>query len=339
MPAMRRSVYWLLASLLLANLTLVDASATEIPNLRLALLKFGTANWEADVIKYHGLDRKYGFNLDIIPMASKQASVVALQGRAADMILGDWIWVSRQRNAGHPLTFVPYSRCVGGLVVPRDSDIRSLADLQGRKLGIAGGPVDRNWLMIQALAKEQYGIDLNQTVEKVFGAPPLLYKKTLSGELDAVINFWHYLAKLEAKGMRKLISMDDVVRQLGFEDDTPMLGYIFRQPWADEHPQMVAAMMAASAEAKHLLKTNDQEWRRLRPLLKARDEAEFRALLLGFRAGIPDKPGVTDTSEAAALYALLARTQPKGLSWRNSHTLADGTFYSASNALTYKEEK
>lgn len=305
--------------------------APELGDLRLALLKFGTANWEADVIKHHQLDRKYGFNLEVIPLASKQASVVALQAGAADMILGDWIWVSRQRSAGQPLSFFPYSRCVGGLFVAAESHIRNLPDLRGKKLGIAGGPIDRSWLLLQVLAKKQYGIDLDRSVQKVFGAPPLLYKMMLDGELDGVINYWHYLAKLEAQGLRQLISMEDAIQQLGFDADTPMLGYVFRESWSGANPKLVAAMMAASTEAKQILKHNDQEWQRLRPLLKTTNEAEFRALQRGFRAGIPATSWIEDTRSPAAIFTTLSQTLNTG---KQNHpllgqtpVLATGTFY------------
>lgn len=295
---------------------------TQNSTLRLAVLKFGTASWEANVIKHHKLDKKYGFTLDIVPLASKQASVIALQGSGADMILADWVWVSRQRNAGHLLTFFPYSRCVGGIVVPADSPIKNLADLAGHTLGIAGGPIDRNWLMIRALTKQQFDIDLDQSIEKVFGAPPLLYKKTLNGELDGVINFWHYLAKLEATGMRRLITMEEVVEQLGASNDTPMLGYVFHQHWAEKNPELVSGMMAASANAKQILKTSDAEWQRLRPLIKPETDAEFFSLRDHFRHGIPTAQQVTNTKSAELLYRILAQSIP-----RSAPTLAEGTFY------------
>ena len=87
--------------------------------------------------------------------ASNDAADVALMGEAVDGIVEDWLWVSRQRAEGVPLTFIPYSSSVGALMVPADGSIDSLADLEGKRLGIAGGPLDKSWLLIQALAKEQ----------------------------------------------------------------------------------------------------------------------------------------------------------------------------------------
>jgi NitT/TauT family transport system substrate-binding protein len=184
-------------------------SASEPVPIRIAVLKFGTVNWELDVIRHHGLDRAEGVRLDVVELATKSATTIALQGDGADVVVTDWIWVSRQRNEGQDFTFIPYSAAVGALVVPANSPIRNLADLNGKRLGIAGGPLDKSWLLIRALAERRYGIDLNTTVDKVFGAAPLLSHQIESGEIDAVISFWHYAARLEAKGMRRLIGIDE----------------------------------------------------------------------------------------------------------------------------------
>ncbi len=81
-------------------------------------------------------------------------------GGAVDAIVEDWLFVSRQRSDGVPLTFIPYSSNVGAVMVKADSPIATLADLKGKKLGIAGGPLDKGWLMLQAYAKEKDGLDL-----------------------------------------------------------------------------------------------------------------------------------------------------------------------------------
>ena len=59
--------------------------------------------------------------------------------RAADVIVSDWLWVSRERGLGAKLTFYPYSSALGAVMVPNSSTIRTLADLKGRKLAVAGG--------------------------------------------------------------------------------------------------------------------------------------------------------------------------------------------------------
>ena len=43
---------------------LLALPAAAEPLLRVGVLKFGTVNWELDVLRHHGLDRKHGFELD-----------------------------------------------------------------------------------------------------------------------------------------------------------------------------------------------------------------------------------------------------------------------------------
>ena len=83
------------------------------------MLKFGTVSWELDVIKQHGLDKAAGIDLDIVELANNQATAVALQAGEVDVIVTDWLWVSRQRADGAPFTFAPYSTSVGSLMVSR----------------------------------------------------------------------------------------------------------------------------------------------------------------------------------------------------------------------------
>ena len=74
-------------------------------------------------------------------------------------MVSDWLWVSRERELGAKLAFYPYSSALGAVMVPASSPIRTLADLKGSKLAVAGGPIDKSWLLLQAAVKQD-GIDL-----------------------------------------------------------------------------------------------------------------------------------------------------------------------------------
>jgi NitT/TauT family transport system substrate-binding protein len=316
------------AAILVAVSGLLPAlgSASEPVRIRIAVLKFGTVNWELDVIRHHGLDRTEGVRLEVIQLASKQATTIALQGGGADAIVTDWIWVSRQRNQGRDFTFVPYSAAVGALVVPANSPIRTLVDLEGKRLGIAGGPLDKSWLLIRALAERRHGIDLDTAVDKVFAAAPLLSHQIEAGKIDAVISFWHYAARLEVKGMRRLIGIDEAARALGIAANVPMVGYVFREAWAAKHEDAVVGFIRASRKAKEILRTSDAEWERLRPLTKAENDATLTALRDGYRAGIPAAWGDAERADASRLFVVLGELGGEQLVGPGKQ-LADGTFW------------
>ena len=261
--------------------------ANVLPEVKLAALKFGTVKWELQTIKRLELDKKQGFDLKIVDVAGKQASTLSIQNDAVDVIVTDWIWVANQRSAGKAYQFTPYSKAVGGLMVGPQSAIESLKDLEGKRIGIAGGPVDKSWIVIQAIAKKRHGIDLASTNELVFGAPPLLFKQAIAGEIDAVINFWHFLAKLEAKGFRRVADVQDAASELGLSGNTPLLGYVFKESWVAKNPQLADGLRQASLEAKALLKTDDAAWEPLKGLIKAKSDNEFEALRTAWRQGAP----------------------------------------------------
>lgn len=286
--------------------TTATMALADLPVLRAAVLKFGTVNWELNSIAHHGLDKANGFELSVQGMAGNSATRVAFQGGEADVVVADWIWVARQRAAGKDYVFIPYSKAVGALYVKSDSGIKDLGDLAGKKIGIAGGPVDKSWLLLRAYAEQKHGLDLAGSTEQVFGAPPLIFKSALSGEVDGAINFWHFGAKMEAKGLTPIMSVAEAASEMGLSTDTPLLGYVVKGAMLRDTPELVHGLYAASRAAKGILETDDAEWDRLRPKMNAKDDASFAALKAGFRAGIPN-PGPVDEAAAAKLLELMAK--------------------------------
>lgn len=307
-------------------LTLLLAQPALAGTVKIGVLKFGTVSWELDVIRQHGLDAAEGVDLEIVELATNNAISVALQAHAVDVIVTDWLWVSRQRADGATFTFAPYSTSVGSLVVPADSAIQSLADLSGKRLGIAGGPVDKSWLVIRALAQKRHGLDLDAEVEKVFGAPPLLNEQIELGEIDAVINNWNFVAQLEAKGFRPLLGAAEAAKELGIASDVPLLGYVFDESWAAAHRDDILGLLRASRQAKQILADSDQEWERLKPLMRAPDEATFIALRDGFRGGIPQRWGEAERADAERLFGIMAALGGEELIGKSA-ALQPGTFW------------
>src|SRR5882757_8162468 len=148
-------------------------SAAAGDRIRLAVQKTGTLAWELDVIKTHGIDRKLNLQIDTIELASTEAGKIALKSGSADLMLSDWLWVARERSLGDSLVFYPSSSTLGAVMVAGQSPIKEIADLKGKKLAIAGGPIDKSWLLLQALARRS-GLDLRKQASVVYGAPPLL---------------------------------------------------------------------------------------------------------------------------------------------------------------------
>jgi len=274
----------------------VQAQAADLPQMRAAMLATGTVNWEIATIKGNGFDTANGFDFAVTDYADNGATRVAFEGGEADVVVADWIWVAQQRAAGRDYVFIPYSRAVGGLMVKADSGIAALPDLAGKKIGIAGGPLDKSWLILRAYAQQEYGMDLAGQTEQVFGAPPLIFKSALDGQTEGAINFWHFLAKMKAQGMVELVSTTDAAVALGLDPDTPLLGYVLKGEYFAANPEVVAGLYRASRAAKDLLASDDAVWDRLRPMMNAETDADFVALRDGYRDGIPGSAPVNVAS-------------------------------------------
>src|SRR5947208_2169087 len=191
-----------------------QTSATAADRIRLAVQRRGTLAWELDVIRAHSLDRKFDLAIETIELASTEAGKIALKGGSADLMLSDWLWVARERSLGDKLVFYPSSSTLGAVMVAANSTIRDVADLRGKKLAVAGGPIDKSWLLLQGLARRS-GLDLRRQATIVYGAPPLLSEKQVQGEHDATLTFWNFCADLEGRGQKRAIGVDEVMKQLG----------------------------------------------------------------------------------------------------------------------------
>src|SRR5437764_8967664 len=164
----------------------VAGPASAADRLRIAVQKTGTLAWEMSVVRAQGLDKQADLDLQIIDVASLDAAIIALRSGAADIIVTDWLWVSRERSLGANFVFYPYSSAIGAVVTDPAKGVTSLRDLIGRKLAVAGGPLDKSWLLLQAWARRS-GLDIRRATNVVYGAPPLLAEKAAQGEVDAAL--------------------------------------------------------------------------------------------------------------------------------------------------------
>jgi NitT/TauT family transport system substrate-binding protein len=290
---------------LTAALALVASSAMAADHIRVVAQRTGSLAWELDVIKAHGLDKKANLDIETVELASTEAGKIALRGGSADIIVSDWTWVARERALGDGLKYYPYLSTLGAVMAPAQSPIRDIADLKGKKLAVAGGPIDKSWLLLRALGLRS-GLDLKTATTVVYGAPPLLTQKALQGETDATLTFWNFCADLEAQGQKRAIPMDDVLHRLGAKGPVAILGYVFDGDWAARNRSALDRFLDASRQAKDLLAGSDTEWQRLAPRIGVSDGGTLAIYRQRYSEGIPRRGVDDEEADGRALYKILA---------------------------------
>ena len=197
-------------------------------------------------------------------------------------------------------------------------EVQPYADTAATHLAVQGGaadlavadmiwlarPLDKSWLILRAYARAQHGMDLEAETQQVFGAPPLIYKSALRADYAGAINYWHFLARMKAEGMRELISVGTAAEALGLDPATPLLGYYMREGMLAEHPVLAQAFYETSRAAKDVLGRSEAAWEALRPLIAPQSEAQFAQLREGWLAGVPPR-GPVDPAGAQTMFALM----------------------------------
>jgi len=272
---------------------------------RLTSVKFGSVSWLIETIRAEGIDKKHGLDIEVIEVANNPAAPIALLSGSADVIVSDWTWALRQRARGDDLKFAPYSAALGSLMVPKDSPIKSIGDLVGKKIGVAGTGIDKSWILLRAYSRQVIGKDIANVADPVFGAAPLVTAEFRGGRLDAVLNFWTYAARLHADGARDVLSMADVVQGLGISPTPALVGFIWSEKAVAERGVPVDVLLSAVADANAVLAKSDAAWERLRPLIKPASDAELAAIRDYYRSGITGTWGAAETSAAEKLTNLL----------------------------------
>ncbi|MEG3896564.1 MULTISPECIES: sulfonate ABC transporter substrate-binding protein [unclassified Microcoleus] len=137
--------------------------------------------------------------------------------------------------AGTPLVYVAYETAnpkSEGIVVPKDSPIKTLADLKGKKVAFAKGS-NTNYLIVKAL--EKAGLQYSD-ITPVFLKPADARAAFEGGNVDAWAIWDPYLAAAEkTAGARLITDATDIAANRGY--------YLARKGFVDEHPEILKLIL------------------------------------------------------------------------------------------------
>jgi NitT/TauT family transport system substrate-binding protein len=233
-----------------------------------------TQSWHLYALQQLGLDRQHGFELQLVPAATTQATANALQSGAANVALFSWIEAARMKKAGISLVGVgPFLQWgANQIVAPAGTTYRNIGDLKGKKIGIfRRSSID--WIIDQILAKTVYHMDVDRDIVAQEGAIGLLRGLLESGQLDAAHMFNNLTPSMIATGKFRVMEQTrDTIKRLGLPE-IPDLIYFVSTDYAAAHPQNVRAFLAAYREAVQALRTDDNLWTEFGKTLQMPDGA------------------------------------------------------------------
>jgi len=308
MQAIKRLV-GVTAALTAALLGHAPAAAQPAPimgdggTIRIMISPAGTMGIPTAVMKKFDLDKKHGFNLEIVSYSDQKAATAAIQSGSAELVVFDWLATARLRAAGTPVVGIaPFLTYVNSVVVPKDSKLNTLADLKGKRVGVYQKS-GFDWIIMQAAAEKLNKMDISKDADVREGAIPLLRGLIDKGDLDAT-QMWNSLApEMLASGQyRTMVTIRQVAQDMGLPT-VPFLVYGMREEYATKNPANTRAFTAAYRDAVDVLMTNDDVWVEQGTRLKLSPEAlKFfkdqvrRDLLKSFT---PDMvPGLSSTLDA-----------------------------------------
>ena len=187
------------------------------------------------------------------------------------------------------------------IVVPKDSAIRTLADLKGRRIALNKGS-NVHYLLVRALEKAglKYG-----DIQPVFLPPADARAAFEKGAVDAWVIWDPFLAAVEKQtGARLLADGRGLVSNHAF--------YLAERQFTQKHPQLVRALFEDSVEQGRWLKANLKEAaRRIAPVQGLDVDVVERTLQRAEYGVVPVTSGVAAEQQKVADAFLELKLIPK----------------------------
>lgn len=220
-----------------------SASAQPLEKIKVAL------HWNAPIhsfLHYYaavklGYYKEQGLDVELLPLAGSVPAVLSVSANDAQIgqASSDAILVSLASGAPLKAIFLLYQQTPNGVVVAKDSGIKSLADLRGKT--VASSAASPEMIILNARLRE-LGINPEKDLQILNVAPAAKLTMQLNGQADASTGFadFQYI-QAQLQGRK--------VDFLPFStDDAPLFGHaIFANTdWLNKHQDAARRFLAAT---------------------------------------------------------------------------------------------
>jgi NitT/TauT family transport system substrate-binding protein len=229
---------------------------------KVRIVQFPTGNiYPFWAIQKLGLDKKYGFELEIIPVQPGGAVATAFRSGATDGGSLNWLEIARMRTAGDKVVGVtPFLQNPNVFVAAKDSGIKGLSDFKGKNVGTYFR-FSPEWLLFVAVAKSKAKYDPRTDSTMHEAGPGLLRGLLDQKQLQASFIFYNLAFPMVSSGDYQIVfASRDLLPEVGLPKDLMLSTTSFREEYIKSNPKNVRAYVLAYQDAVRYLAKNDDIW-------------------------------------------------------------------------------
>ncbi len=212
------------------------------------------------IVEAKRFDLKHGLDITWVPQTTIAGFYATITTGEADVIPGGGPLVfQRMYLEGVKLkitnTLVPMSAVI---IATTNPDIRSVADLRGKKLAIDVGAAE--FVVLKTYGKV-VGIDVEKEITIVPSAYPVARSRLITGEVDAAVLVEPHisLARKENPNIRRVVSFEDLWREITGQPYAVYLVTAVREDFLRANPGFVERMIAMFQEVEDFIRRNPEE--------------------------------------------------------------------------------
>src|SRR6266853_5223605 len=253
--------------------------ATSSRTFKLGLIP-GAQEFVDFVMEGHGILEQFGLKADKVKSLSPANLHPMLAERKVDIGFGGFTTMATARSEGKDIIVIGgVFSLVHMVFVRKNSPIKSLTDLKGKKLGLFGGPGSTTFAFLAVIAKNWYGIDLFHDAQLVTAPAPALAELLGKGDIDAALLGTVESIQTFAKNRYRVLA--DLSAEYKAHQGGRAPAHVTvatNEEFANTHPDIVRDYMKAYKATLEYIRAHPEVWDEYAQSIKM-DNPEERALL------------------------------------------------------------
>jgi ABC-type nitrate/sulfonate/bicarbonate transport system substrate-binding protein len=214
------------------------------------------------VMQEQGFAEKHKLQLEVKSFQNPAALHAAIGQKAVDVGFGGLTAMATARQQGRGAMIFDVLTGPSNVVVTRaDSDLETLADLRGRKLGIFGGRSSATFAIMSIVAKGKYGIDsLEDDVDIIEGPDAAVLGLLDEGNIDAALIGTTATVKAMLSDEYRVLSDISEDYQATFGKPPGHVMAATTDDYAESHCGVLNAFSAALDDTVAFIQTDQTVW-------------------------------------------------------------------------------